>query len=547
MSAQTDVLIVGGGPSGLICALALAQNDARVRVVDKLATPRLGQKGSGIQPRTIELYKFLGLLDDVQARSGYPQPLVHYKLPGGTEIEREFAMAERVEPTPDVPYSNALMLAQDRHETLLREHLARHGIHVEMSTELLDFTQDGERVHVRLAKGCDDAEKAVEELDVEFLIGADGGHSKVRKLLGLKFEGETRQMDKMVIGDIMVKPPGLDKRKWHCWGDAKSKLVMMRPSEDQDLNRLALMVGGPDIDNEKTASSREEFIKVFQEISGRSDIEFGELVTLGVFRPNIRMVDRFGEGRVFVVGDAAHTHSPTGGQGMNSCVQDAANLTWKLSLVLRGLASLSLLTTYTDERVPVIREMLGLTTRLLDRTLRPGGNNKDEGWRRGGALFMLGVHCRWSPLVVDERREPPEVDERESAYVGAKGVCAGDRAPDAPVEGGVGHLFDLFKPTHHVVLVFSKDAARVDAVVDTVAGLPKGLAEVTAVLPKEGAADGTTKATHTLMDKDGHAYKAYEVSSDPTIVVVRPDGVIGAIVKSAASVENYFRYILTYA
>ena len=104
------------------------------------------------------------------------------------------------------------MLAQDRHETLLREHLARHGIQVEMSTELFDFTQDGEKVHVRLAKGSDDAEKAVEELDVKFLIGADGGHSKVRKLLGLKFEGETRQMDKMVIGDIMVKPPGLDKR-----------------------------------------------------------------------------------------------------------------------------------------------------------------------------------------------------------------------------------------------------------------------------------------------------------------------------------------------
>ena len=102
---------------------------------------------------------------------------------------------------------------------------------------------------------------------------------------------------------------------------------------------------------------------------------------------------------------------------MNSCVQDAvsillsynlfcpltppqANLTWKLSLVLKGLAPLSLLTTYTDERVPVIREMLGLTTRLLDRTILPGDNDKDEGWRRGGALFMLGVHCRWSPLVI---------------------------------------------------------------------------------------------------------------------------------------------------
>ncbi|KAI5835533.1 hypothetical protein K523DRAFT_359890 [Schizophyllum commune Tattone D] len=534
--SSTDVLIVGAGPSGLVTALCLVQNGLRVRVIDKLATPRRGQKGSGIQPRTLELYKELGLLDDIEERSGLPQPIVHYKLPGGTEVLREFIMIPYVEPTPDTPYSNILMLGQDRHEELLREHLERYGIKVEMSTELLEFEQDNSKVHVRIAKNG-----ALEELDVAFVVGADGGRSTVRKLLGLDFEGETRELDKIVTGDLVVKP-GLALDKWHCWGDAKSKMILLRPCEGVDSDKVAVIASGPDLDYDKVASSGKELAKAFYEISGRTDVQFGEVISLSVFRPNIRMVSKFGGGRVFLVGDAAHTHSPTGGQGMNSSVLDAANLSWKMALVFKRLAPFSLLATYSDERVPVIREMLGRTTRLLDRTMRPG-ENPDEGWFRGGPLFMLGIHYRWSPLAVDERREPPTIDERESAYVGAHGVCAGDRAPDAPVDGNVAQLFDLFKITHHTVLVFSEDASFVDEVAAVVEQYPKGLVDVAVVLPRGTAKGTTTKANHTLTDKDGVAYKAYEVSDDPTIVVVRPDEFIGAIVKNVDGMEKYFKRV----
>ncbi|KAL1739501.1 FAD binding domain-containing protein, partial [Schizophyllum fasciatum] len=110
---SVDVLVVGAGPSGLVTALCLAQNGLRVRIIDKLTTPRRGQKGSGIQPRTLELYKELGVLDDLQKRAELAQPIVHYKLPGGTEVVREFAMIPRVDSTPDTPYANILMLGQD--------------------------------------------------------------------------------------------------------------------------------------------------------------------------------------------------------------------------------------------------------------------------------------------------------------------------------------------------------------------------------------------------------------------------------------------------
>ncbi|KAI5830005.1 hypothetical protein K523DRAFT_372475 [Schizophyllum commune Tattone D] len=541
-----DVLIVGAGPSGLVAALALAQNGVSVRIIDKLAEPRVGQKGPAIQPRTLELYKLLGILDDVLKRARFAQPIVHYKLPGGTEVAREFNMFPWTDPTPDCPYPNPLMLGQDRHEEILRAHLQRYGIQVEWATELVDFTQDDSKVHVRISKGdatTTPTNNNVEEFDVAYLIGADGGHSKVRKTLGLNFAGETRELDKMLAGDIVVKPPGLARDKWHAWGDPQTKILGLRPCEAPDDDKLAILVTGKDVDYGKPTWSSEDFAKLFHEITGRTDVQFGETIGLTVWRPNIRMIDQFSVGRVFIIGDAAHTHSPTGGQGMNSSVQDAANLAWKLALVLKGHAHPSLLQSYNKERVPVIREMLDRTTRLLDRTMRPG-EDTDEAWYRRGPLNMLGIHYRWSPIIVDERRITPSTDERESAYVGSEGLCAGDRAPDAPVEGDAARLFDLFKFTRHTVLVFTGDPGLVDEVAATIYRLPNGLCELAIVLPRGTTQETSTnpKAAKVLTDKDGEAYKAYEVSDgSPTVfVVVRPDGVICAVVKNGEGVEKYF-------
>ncbi|KAL1725457.1 FAD binding domain-containing protein [Schizophyllum commune] len=532
-----DVLIVGAGPSGLVAALALAQSGVSVRIIDKLSEPRVGQKGPAIQPRTLELYKLLGVLDDILKRARFAQPIVHYKLPGGTEVAREFNMFPWTDPTPDCPYPNPLMLGQDRHEEILRAYLQRYGIQVEWATELVHFTQDDHKVHVRISKG-----DAIEVFNVAYLIGADGGHSKVRKTLGLNFAGETRELDKMLAGDIVVKPPGLARDKWHAWGDPQTKVLGLRPCEAPDDDKLAILVTGKDVDYGKPTWSSEDFAKLFHEITGRTDVQFGETIGLTVWRPNIRMIDHFSVGRVFIIGDAAHTHSPTGGQGMNSSVQDAANLAWKLALVLQGRAHPSLLDSYNAERVPVIREMLERTTRILDRTMRPG-EDTDEAWHRRGPLHMLGIHYRWSPIVVDERRSPPPTDERESAYVGSKGLCAGDRAPEAPVEGDMARLFDLFKFTRHTVLVFSADQAFVDEVAATIERLPNDMCDLAVVLPR-----GTTpetfanyKAAEILTDKDGEAYKVYEVSEGkPTAFVVRPDGVTGAIVNNGEGVEKYF-------
>jgi len=296
-------------------------------------------------------------------------------------------------------------------------------------------------------------------------------------------------------------------------------------------------------------------------------------------RPNIRMADKFSVGRVFIAGDAAHVHSPTGGQGMNSSVQDAYNLAWKLALAYKKLASPSLLSTYDIERMPVIAEMLNVSTQILDRyksagvtaAKAPEGGAASGPWTRGQKLRQLGVNCRWSPIVVDERT--PAVEGEISDVYGLDGgdvVRAGDRAPDASgliqIDGveleeatTTTTLFGEFSSTAHTALVFSSaqlaegsgalELLRKLAYYNTLAPSDVPLVQPIVVLPSSfgvaphsrGDVGFTCK---TLLDRDGHAYRGYAITGgggDPAyVVIVRPDSTIGAIVEGPDGVEKYF-------
>jgi len=210
-------------------------------------------------------------------------------------------------------------------------------------------------------------------------------------------------------------------------------------------------------------SDKEALFSIVKEALN-APVEILELVWISEFRPNIRMVDKFGKGRVFVAGDAAHVHSPTGGQGLSSGVQDAFNLAWKITLVSKGITPSSLLDTYTTERLPVIANMLNITTGILDKTFGPNRQSIESAMERGRLLYMLGVNYRTSPIAVDEFAAaagiapvPPYTLDKSDELV------AGDRAPDAPglvegIESATVTLFgDVFGPTHHTVLVFAPD------------------------------------------------------------------------------------------
>ena len=244
---------------------------------------------------------------------------------------------------------------------------------------------------------------------------------------------------------------------------------------------------------------------------------------------------------------------------MNTGIQDSFNLGWKLAHVVKGISPPSLLDTYTEERIPVVAEMLNLTTKILEATMDKPSN--ETGWKRTGNLNQLGVNYRWSSIVVDQSTDSdtmPGGREAHSAYDVETGglLRAGDRAPDAPglvkvnfenqISGESTRLFKLLSPAHHTVLIFAGAAAP-----DVHATLQAAIAKFShehvraMVLLRSGTPNIIPDVgCDVFEDRDGHAYDAYKGAEGANgIVIIRPDGVTGAIVKDVDRVERYFRAI----
>ncbi|AXB47104.1 FAD-dependent monooxygenase [Amycolatopsis albispora] len=444
------VLIAGAGPTGLTLAIELARREVDVRVVDKAAEFFAGSRGDGLQPRTLEVFDDLGVVEAVLEAGITPPPMRAYVA---GEFVGEHIMFELSEPTPDVPYPNGCMLGQSRTEQILRERLAGFGVRVELGTELTGFTQDDTGVDVVL--------NGTERTRVDYLVGADGGKSFVRKSLGIPFEGTTDESIRLLVGDVAAD--GLDHDRGHWFGlgpDPREGIVLMPLSGGAQFQFAAPLEGEPTLAGLQALLDR---------YSGGMGIRLHELTWSTVWRPNTRLAARYREGRVFLAGDAAHTHPPTGGQGLNTGVQDAANLGWKL-------AAEEHLDTYEAERLPVAASVLGLSTESLRKYL----DGDADAHRRGAEYHQLGISYAGGPLARDERAVPGR-------------VVAGDRAPDAPVDEKT-RLFDLFRGPHWTTLAF---------------GCPA---------PAEEHA-------HSV---DGIALEIYDVKPG-TIVRVRPDGYIGSI------------------
>ncbi|KAF9077692.1 FAD binding domain-containing protein [Rhodocollybia butyracea] len=268
------------------------------------------------------------------------------------------------------------------------------------------------------------------------------------------------------------------------------------------------------------------------------------------------MVNEFGKGRVFVAGDACHVHSPTGGQGMNSGVQDSFNLAWKLALVHKGLAPRSVLESYSQERLRVIASTLNKTTVLFKKELS-GKSKAPTHLSRGYELRMFSINYRDSPLVLDEKYPERDLEDVDAYRSGDDGtVQGGDRAPDAPCMTYLNQdtrttLFDIFKPNHHTALVFSGSGgeASITQILETLREYSSGLVKSILILTGSSSFGAPSELVDvvTVVDTEGYAYKNYvvEPQDGPTVVIVRPDGYIGALVTSGSKgIKDYFSLIL---
>ncbi|KAG2058482.1 hypothetical protein BDR06DRAFT_950285 [Suillus hirtellus] len=538
-TAHPPVLIVGAGPAGLVAALTLLQNGISVRIIDKDPHPRIGQRGAGIWPRSLELYNFLGISE--VNNLGTPAPVMRGYKPGTLEVLKDSAMVPHIEPTPAIPFCVPKLMGQQLLDIILRRHLEKFSCFVEMGTELRSFEQSDEGVTAVLAKN-----NTSETFDTKWIIGADGAKGIVRKQLGLTFLGETRDDTRIVTGDIRMTGVGLDRLVRFGFYMFYEKLLSLRPTDEVGDDGWQFFLFGHELDLAKIAESEK---LVFETIALLipTEISFNKVVWMSDFRANIRMVNKFSEGRVFVAGDAAQYAIFKCFFGLNSGVQDAFNLGWKLALVQKGLADKSLLETYSAERLPVISEMLGVTTSILDKAIASG----DASSGRTPILFMLGINCRFSTIVLDEF-------VTSGKPINAYGVLdeghleAGDRAPDAPnmlqvarAEPDATTLFSLYRPWYHTILVFAPSLADATPVLGALEAYDKSVVRSAVVLPSSASVTSVASpADLVLVDQEGHAYSAYLTEAGQTkVFVIRPDGVIGAIVHGTEGVKKYFSNI----
>ena len=397
---ENTVLIVGSGPTGLTLGVDLLRRGIPCRLIEAAEGPFTGSRGKGIQPRTLEIFEDLGVIDPILAAGGvYPRLRLHL----GPLSIRAGSLGSSRPPTVSTPYPNLWMVPQSRTEEILRERFHALGGQVEFGTALVSLRQDDRGVEALLSNG--ETERA------GFLVGCDGGHSTVRKALGLVLEGEAIDDKRLLVADVEVD--GLSRRDWHIWPFSNDGAIGLCPLPNTCLFQLIAKAGAAASDVE-SAVHRSTGHRV-RRVAWQS-----------IYRPAVRMVNRYRVGRVFLAGDAAHVHPPAGGQGLNTGVQDSYNLGWKLAHVLRG-GPKSLLDSYESERLPVAAAVLGLSKRL----------HQKRSMKRGALTDQLGLHYRTSPL---------------SSGRALADLQPGDRMPDVSLADG-SRLFEHMRGPHATQVV----------------------------------------------------------------------------------------------
>jgi 2-polyprenyl-6-methoxyphenol hydroxylase-like FAD-dependent oxidoreductase len=342
---DTDVLIIGAGPTGLVLGLWLTSLGVCVRIVDKTAEPGTTSRALAVHARTLELYRQIGLADTVIAR-GRKMAAVNLWAAGKQVAHAVLGdMGLGISPFPYV-----LIFPQDEHERLLIDRLGQLGVEVERETELVAFEEGAGRVVARLKR----ADGETEACEAAYLAGCDGAHSTVRQALAIGFAGGTYE-HLFYVADVEARGKAMNG-ELHAALDTSDFLAVF-PLKDDGHARLIGTVRAGAAHQGENLSWDDVSTRVIEWMR----IDVGRVHWFSTYHVHHRVADHFRKGRAFLLGDAAHTHSPVGGQGMNTGIGDAVNLAWKLAAVVNGRADHSLLDTYEPERIAFARRLVATT------------------------------------------------------------------------------------------------------------------------------------------------------------------------------------------
>jgi 2-polyprenyl-6-methoxyphenol hydroxylase-like FAD-dependent oxidoreductase len=372
---QGNVLIIGAGPTGLALALWLTRLGVKVRIVDKTAGPGTTSRALAVQARTLELYRQLDLTQAVIAE-GHRVPAVNLWAKGEVAARLSFETIG----AGLTPYPFLHIFPQDQHERLLIERLEALGVAVERKTELTGFTEEKDRVVARL--GGPDGQAF--DCEADYIAGCDGARSTVRETIGTGFPGGTyRQI--FYVADVEASGPALNG-ELHVDLDEADFLGVF-PLSGQGHVRLIGTVRDDRAEHADTLS--------FQDVSDRAinNLKVGvkNVNWFSTYHVHHRVTEHFRKGRAFLLGDAAHIHSPAGGQGMNTGIGDAINLAWKLASVLGGRAGDKLLDSYEAERIVFARRLVATTDRVFSFATAEGRIADILRTRVAPALFPMAT------------------------------------------------------------------------------------------------------------------------------------------------------------
>ena len=497
---DTDVLIVGAGPTGLMLANQLCRRGVRVLLIDRHSGPAQQSRALGVQARTLEIYEKLGIVY---------RALELGKRGTGANMWAQGVRKGRVglgdAGRKVTPYPYILILGQDDNERIMGAHLTELGQSVQWNTELIQLDQEADRVAATLKM----PDGSTRTIAAAWVGGCDGARSAVRDLNGIGFPGAPYEHVFFVADVEMTGTMVADEVNIYLW---RSGFHLFFPMRGQDHWRIVGIVP-PELRDDDNLG----FDAVVPSLRGEagSALSFKGCSWFSTYRIHHRAAARFRDRRCFLLGDAAHIHSPVGAQGMNTGLQDAYNLAWKLALVVQGTADAALLDTYEQERVPIAQRLLRTTDRgfkliVSDNPL--AGLMRTEVIARIAAFAMTrkriqaaafrlvsqtGIHYRWSPLSVSSEHLPDEAPQ------------AGDRFPwlklSLQAGGRVEDLFQALDDTHFHLLVFGQ------------------------ALPTAGMPDRSELLRiHVIPQEPGNEAELARVSIPlPSFYLLRPDGHVG--------------------
>jgi 2-polyprenyl-6-methoxyphenol hydroxylase-like FAD-dependent oxidoreductase len=512
LKTKTDVIIVGAGPTGLSLACQLQRFGIDFVLIEQNESVTKFSKAIGVQARTLEIYEQLGLAQKAIEQGAKAERI---RLLARGSVRGEMQLTDWGREFSAYPFM--LMLEQSKNEELLYEYLRAHGKAVLWQTELESFSQDEKGVTAKVKT----PEGAVKTIEAQYLVGCDGAKSKVRQALGLTFAGSTFER-LFYVADARID--------WELPHDAlqvalaRNVFTAFFPMKGDNRYRI---VGpfpeGVDHDDEVRYEEIEAQIKKEAQLQ----LEISDVRWFSLYRVHSRRVNRFSQGRGFVAGDAAHIHSPAGAQGMNTGIQDAYNLAWKLAFVIKGKASTKLLPTYSEERLANARRLLETTDRMFELVASPdwllsfirinifpsvaGFITKLDGFRK--RFFPL-----FSQTGISYRRAALSDHSGDGSFA----AKAGDRMPYFLINGKASHSY-LNEPKFHL-LIFANDEATVES------------------LRGNFGSKHQDRADQQFFALNEPARKAFGTHT-PFMVLLRPDNHIALISSEISSerVDAYFK------